>query len=179
MEDRKKKRIYIFCVAVFLLGGILFFSNVVKSFSELGSTLTEFVFPGEHVVRLSEKGLYSVYRQYEGEDFDALPKEDSITVSVTGGSDGKSVELKTPDSRKKYRYMGKKGVKMLEFENSAPGDYVISSFSRGLPEDLSYTLALEHGFEIKRLKGILISQAFLLVPTLFAIILFIRTYIRS
>ena len=32
MEDRKRKRIYIFCVVLFLLGGGLFFYNVVKSF---------------------------------------------------------------------------------------------------------------------------------------------------
>lgn len=179
MEYSKKKRVYVFCVAVFLLGVILFFGNVVKSFTELGSTLTEFVFPGEHAVRLSEKGLYSVYRQYEGADFDVPPEEDSITISVTRISDKKPVELKTPDSRKKYRYMGKKGVKILEFENPAPGDYVVGSFSRDATEGLSYTLALERGFEMRRLKGILLSQAFLLVPTLFAIILFIRTYVRS
>ena len=89
------------------------------------------------------------------------------------------MELKVPDSKKRYSYMGKKGVKILEFENPEPTGYLIESSSSASSKGASYTLVLEHGFEITRLRGILISQAFLLAPTLFAIILFMRTYIRS
>ena len=180
----KKKRIYIFCVALFLLGGGLFFYNVVKSFSGLGSTLSEYAFPGNHSVRLEERGLYSIYYQYEsvseGEKTSSESvEEDSIVVYLREVESEEKVELKVPDSKKRYSYMGKKGVKILEFENPGPTDYLIKSFSGAPPQDASYTLVLEHGFEITRLKGILLSQAFLLAPTLFAIILFMRTYIRS
>ena len=182
MED--KKRIYIFCVALFLLGGGLFFYNVVKSFSGLGSTLSEYTFPGSHSIRLEEKGLYSVYHQYEsvfeGEKTSSESvEEDSIVVYLRKTPGSENMELKVPDSKKRYSYMGKKGVKILEFKNPEPTDYLIESFSSASPKDASYTLVLEHGFEMTRLRGILLSQAFLLAPTLFAIILFMRTYIRS
>lgn len=184
MEDRKRKTIYIFCVAVFLLGGGLFFYNVAKSFSGLGSTLSEYVFPGTYSVWLEEKGLYSIYHQYEsvseGEKTSGESVEEgSIVVYLRKVEGEENVELKVPDSRKRYSYMGKKGVKIFEFENPEPAGYLIESFSSAPLRDASYTLVLEHGFEITRLKGILVSQAFLLVPTLFAIILFMRTYIRS
>ena len=184
MEDRKRKRIYILCVVVFFAGGGLFANSVVKSFTGLGDTISEYEFPGSHPVRLSEKGLYSIYHQYENPGEGESPKglsqgDESIVVSVTMGAEREKVELSVPDSKKRYSYMGRKGVKMLEFENRGPADYVIESFSRGAGRDFTYTLALERGFEMERLKGILFSQAFLLFPTLFAIILFMRTYIRG
>ena len=183
MEDGKKKRIYILCVVVFFAGAGLFANSVARSFTGLGDTLSEYEFPGEHPVRLSEKGLYSVYHQYEnpggGGRAGLSPGDESIVVSLRRGAGGESVELAVPDSKKRYSYMGKKGVKMLEFENPAPADYVIGSFACGAAGDFTYTLALERGFEMKRLSGILLSQAFLLFPTLFAIILFMRTYIRG
>ncbi len=184
MEDRKRKRIYIFCIVLFLLGGGLFFYNVVKSFTGLGSTLSEYAFPGSHSIRLEEKGLYSIYHQYEsafneGKTSGDSIGEDSIVVYLRKASDAENVELKVPDSQKRYSYMGKRGVKMFEFENPGPTAYVIESFSGVTSQTSPYTLVLERGFEITRLKGILVSQAFLLVPTLFAIILFMRTYIRS
>ena len=184
MEEKKRKTIYIFCIVVFLLGGGLFFYNVAKSFSGLGSTLSEHAFPGSHSVRLEEKGLYSIYHQYEnlsdGEKTSAdSVKEDSIVVYLRKAEGEENVELTVPDSKKRYSYMGKKGVKIFEFENPEPAGYVIESFSSAPSQDVSYTLVFEHGFEITRLKGILVSQAFLLVPILFAIILFMRTYIRS
>jgi len=184
MEDRKRKRIYIFCVALFLLGGGLFFYNVVKSFSGLGSTLNEYTFPGSHSIRLEEKGLYSIYHQYEsvseeGRTGGESVEEGSIVVYLKKVPGTENVELKVPDSKKRYSYMGKKGVKIFEFENPEPTGYLIESSSSAPSRGASYTLVLEHGFEITRLKGILISQAFLLAPTLFAIILFMRTYIRS
>lgn len=183
MEDRKR-RIYIFCVVLFLLGGGLFFYNVVKSFTGLGSTLNEYAFPGSHSIRLEEKGLYSIYHQYEsafdeGETNGDSVEESSLVVYLRKTPGGETVELKVPDSRKRYSYMGKKGVKILEFENPGPTDYLIESSSGASFRDASYTLVLEHGFEMTRLRGILLSQAFLLAPTLFAIILFMRTYIRS
>lgn len=181
MENRKKKTIYALCVVVCLAGAGLFANNVVKSFGGLGDTLSEYEFPGEHPVRLSEKGLYSIYHQYENPGAgggEALsPGDASIVVSLRRG--GEDVELQVPESKKRYSYMGRKGVKMLEFENHGPADYVIESRSRGAAGDFTYTLALERGFEMKRLKGILLSQAFLLFPTLFAIVLFMRTYIRG
>ena len=182
MEDRK--RIYIFCVVLFLLGGGLFFYNVVKSFTGLGSTLSEYAFPGSHSIRLEEKGLYSIYHQYqslseEGKTSGDSVERGSIVVYLRKASDAEDVELKVPDSEKRYSYMGKRGVKMFEFENPGPTGYVIESFSSVTPQTSRYTLVVERGFEITRLKGILVSQAFLLAPTLFAIILFMRTYIRS
>lgn len=182
MED--KKRIYIFCVALFLLGGGLFFYNVVKSFSGLGSTLSEYAFPGSHSVRLEEKGLYSIYYQYENvsegkKTSGESVEEDSIVVYLREAESEEKVELKVPDSKKRYSYMGKKGVKILEFENPGTASYLIQSFSGISAQNAPYTLVLEHGFEMTRLKGILLSQAFLLAPTVFAIILFIRTYIRN
>ena len=184
MEDRKKKRIYIFCVALFLLGGGLFFYNVVKSFTGLGETLNEYNFPGSHSIRLEEKGVYSIYHQYEsafdeGKTSGDSVGGDSIVVYLRKASDAENVELKVPDSKKRYSYMGRRGVKMFEFENPGPTDYVIQSFASVTSQPPRYTLVVERGFEITRLKGILISQAFLLAPTLFAIILFMRTYIRS
>ncbi|MCY3827070.1 MAG: hypothetical protein OXG10_06805 [Candidatus Dadabacteria bacterium] len=184
MEDRKKKRIYIFCVALFLLGGGLFFYNVVKSFTGLGATLNEYTFPGSHSIRLEEEGVYSIYHQYksafdEGETGGDSGDESSIVVYLRKASDAENVELKVPDSKKRYSYMGKRGVKIFEFENPGATDYVIQSFTSVASQPPLYTLVVERGFEITRLKGILISQAFLLVPTLFAIILFMRTYIRS
>ena len=102
-----------------------------------------------------------------------------MVVYLRKASGAENVELKVPDSEKRYSYMGKRGVKIFEFENPGPTGYVIESFSK-LPSQTSrYTLVVERGFEITRLKGILVSQAFLLAPTLFAIILFMRTYIRS
>lgn len=184
MKNSKKRRIYIFCLVLFLLGGGLFFYNVVKSFTGLGTTLREYTFPGSHSIRLEEKGLYSIYHQYdsafdEGRTGGDSVNGDSIVVYLTKASDAESVELKVPDSKKRYSYMGKRGVKIFEFENPGPTGYVIESFS-STPSQLSpYILVVERGFEITRLKGILVSQAFLLVPTLFAIILFMRTYIRS
>ncbi len=183
MEDRKK-RIYIFCIVLFLLGGGLFFYNVVKSFTGLGETLNEYAFPGSHSIRLEEKGLYSIYHQYEsafdeGETGGESVEGGSIAVYLRKASDAENVELKVPDSRKRYSYMGKRGVKILEFENPGPTGYVIESFSDVPSQTSGYTLVVERGFEITRLKGILVSQAFLLAPTLFAIILFMRTYIRS
>ena len=184
MEDRQRKRIYIFCIALFLLGGGLFFYNVVKSFTGLGATLSEYAFPGTHSVRLEEKGLYSIYHQYEsafeeGETGGGSVEEGSIVVHLKRASDSGEVELKVPDSRKRYSYMGKRGVKIFEFENPGPTGYVMESFSDVSSQNSRYTLVVERGFEITRLKGILVSQAFLLAPTLFAIILFMRTYIRS
>ena len=184
MEHRKRKRIYIFCIVLFLLGGGLFFYNVVKSFTGLGSTLSEYTFPGSHSIRLEEKGLYSIYHQYEsafeeGKTIGDSVNENSIVVYLRKAADAENVELKVPDSKKRYSYMGKNGVKILEFENPEPTGYLIKSFSSASPRDVSYTLVLEHGFEITRLRGILLSQAFLLAPTLFAIILFMRTYIRN
>lgn len=184
MEDRKRKRIYIFCVVLFLLGGGLFFYNVVKSFTGLGATLSEYAFPGSHSIRLEEKGLYSIYHQYQslsevGKRSGPSVEEDSIVVYLRKTPGAEDVELRVPDSKKRYSYIGKKGVKILEFENPGPTGYVIESFSSPPYQDASYTLVLEHGFEITRLRGILVSQAFLLAPTLFAIILFMRTYIRS
>lgn len=183
MEDRKRKRIYIFCVVLFLLGGGLFFYNVVKSFTGLGATLSEYAFPGSHSIRLEEKGLYSIYHQYQSlsEEGRSGPsvEEDSIVVYLRKAPGAEDVELRVPDSKKRYSYMGKRGVKIFEFENPGPTGYVIESFSK-LPSQTSrYTLVVERGFEITRLRGILVSQAFLLAPTLFAIILFMRTYIRS
>ncbi len=184
MEDRKRKRIYIFCVVLFLLGGGLFFYNVVKSFTGLGATLSEYTFPGSHSIQLEEKGLYSIYHQYEsafeeGKTSGDSVERGSIVVYLRKASDAENVELKVPDSQKRYSYMGKRGVKIFEFENPGPTGYMIESFSK-LPSQTSrYTLVVERGFEITRLKGILVSQAFLLAPTLFAIILFMRTYIRS
>jgi hypothetical protein len=184
MEDRKRKRIYILCIVLFLLGGGLFFYNVVKSFTGLGSTLNEYTFPGSHSIRLEEKGLYSIYHQYEsafdgGKTEDDSVEENSIVLYLKKVPSAENVELKMPGSKKRYSYMGKRGVKIFEFENPGPTGYVIESFSSVSSRDASYTLVVERGFEITRLKGILISQAFLLVPTLFAIILFMRTYIRS
>jgi hypothetical protein len=184
MEDRKRKRIYIFCVVLFLLGGGLFFYNVVKSFTGLGATLSEYAFPGSHSIRLEEKGLYSIYHQYQSlseveKRSGPSVEEDSIVVYLRKTPGAEDVELRVPDSKKRYSYIGKKGVKILEFENPGPTGYVIESFSSPPYQDTSYTLVLEHGFEITRLRGILVSQAFLLAPTLFAIILFMRTYIRS
>ena len=184
MEDKRRKRIYIFCIVLFLLGGGLFFYNVVKSFTGLGSTLSEYTFPGSHPIRLEEKGLYSIYHQYEGAFDEARTTGDSvegnsIVVYLTKASDAESVELKVPDSKKRYSYMGKRGVKIFEFENPGPTGYSIESFSNAPSQNSKYTLVVERGFEITRLRGILVSQAFLLVPTLFAIILFMRTYIRS
>ena len=183
MKNRKR-RIYIFCIVLFVLGGGLFFYNVVKSFTGLGATLSEYVFPGSHSIRLEEKGLYSIYHQYESAFDEAKTSGDSveggsIVVYLKRASDAENVELKVPDSQKRYSYMGKRGVKIFEFENPGPTGYVIESFSGVSSEGASYTLVVEHGFEITRLKGILVSQAFLLAPTLFAIILFMRTYIRS
>ena len=184
MEDKKRKKIYIFCVALFLLGGGLFFYNVVKSFTGLGSTLSEYTFPGSHSIWLEERGLYSIYHQYETvsdgvRTSSESVEEGSIAVYLKKVPGTENVELKVPDSKKRYSYMGKKGVKILEFENPEPTGYLIESSSSSLSQGASYTLVVEHGFEIRRLKGILLSQAFLLAPTLFAIILFMRTYIRS
>ena len=183
MEDRKKKRIYIFCIVLFLLGGGLFFYNVVKSFTGLGATLSEYAFPGSHPIRLEKKGLYSIYYQYQSLSEEgrsgASIEEDSIVVYLRKASNAESVELKVPDSQKRYSYMGRRGVKIFEFENPGPTGYVIESFASAASQTPRYTLVVERGFEITRLKGILVSQAFLLVPTLFAIILFMRTYIRS
>ena len=184
MEDRRTKRIYIFCIVLFLLGGGLFFYNVVKSFTGLGATLSEYTFPGSHSIRLEEKGLYSIYYQYESvsdgvRTSSESVEENSIVVYLKKVPGTENVELKVPDSRKRYSYMGKKGVKILEFENPEPTGYLIESSSSAPSRGASYTLVIEHGFEITRLKGILLSQAFLLAPTLFAIILFMRTYIRS
>ena len=181
MEDKK---IYIFCVVLFLLGGGLFFYNVVKSFTGLGETLSEYTFPGSYSIRLEEEGLYSIYHQYEsvsegGRTSGESVEEDSIAVYLRKAPGTETVELNVPDSKKRYSYMGKKGVKIFEFENPGPMDYLIESFSGAPSRDVSYTLVLERGFEITRLRGILLSQAFLLAPTLFAIILFMRTYIRS
>ena len=184
MEDRKRKRIYIFCIALFLLGGGLFLYNVVKSFTGLGATLSEYAFPGSHSIRLEKKGLYSIYHQYEsafgeGEGSGGSVELGSIAVHLRKAPGAESVELREPDSRKRYSYMGRRGVKIYEFENPGPTAYVIESFSSADSRAPRYTLVVERGFEITRLKGILVSQAFLLVPTLFAIILFMRTYIRS
>ncbi len=184
MEYRKRKRIYILCVVIFLVGIVLFFRNVASSFGGLGNTLTEFVFPGEHAFEIEKEGDYSIYHQYqssEGEQWKGVTTEgisEQITVSLML-SDGQSVELKTPNSSKRYSYMGKKGVKIFEFESAGPSNYQIKSSYRDSSYSGSYTLALEHGFEVKRLKGIVYSQLILLAPTLFAIILFMRTYIRS
>ncbi len=183
MKDRKRI-IYIFCIVVFLLGGGLFFYNVVKSFTGLGATLSEYAFPGSHSIRLEEKGLYSIYHQYEsafGEEKtsgDSIER-DSIVVYLKKASSAENVELNVPDSQKRYSYMGRRGVKIFEFENPVPTDYTIESFLSADSQTPRYTLVVERGFEITRLKGILVSQAFLLAPTLFAIILFMRTYIRS
>lgn len=184
MEDRKTKRIYIFCVVLFLFGGGLFFYNVVKSFTGLGATLSEYAFPGSHSIQLEEKGLYSIYHQYEDAFGEAKTggdsvEENSIVVYLRKAPNSENVELKVPASQKRYSYMGKRGVKIFEFENPGPTGYVIESFTSAASPTPRYTLVVERGFEITRLKGILVSQAFLLVPTLFAIILFMRTYIRS
>lgn len=184
MEERKRKRIYIFCVVLFLLGGGLFFYNVVKSFTGLGATLSEYAFPGSHQIQLEEKGLYSIYHQYEGAFDEARTsgdsvEENSIVVYLRKAPGAESVELRVPDSQKRYSYMGRRGVKIFEFENPGPTGYVIESFTSATSQTPRYTLVVERGFEITRLKGILVSQAFLLAPTLFAIILFMRTYIRS
>ncbi len=184
MEDRKRKRIYIFCIVLFLLGGGLFFYNVVKSFTGLGATLSEYAFPGSHSIRLEKKGLYSIYHQYEsafdeGKTGGDSAEQGSIVVYLRKASNAQNVELKVPDSQKRYSYMGRRGVKIFEFENPGPTGYVIESFSSAASQTPRYTLVVERGFEITRLRGILVSQAFLLVPTLFAIILFMRTYIRS
>ena len=184
MEYRKRRTIYILCIVVFLLGVGLFFYNVGRSFSGLGATLSEYTFPGDHSLRLEEEGLYSIYHQYgrisEGKETrDESIEDGSIVVYLKKIPGEENVELRVPDSRKRYSYMGKKGVKILEFENPKPASYVIESFSGAPSQNASYTLVIEHGFEMTRLKGILISQAFLLVPILFAIILFMRTYIRN
>ncbi len=185
MEYGKRKRIYILCVVIVLVGLVLFFRSVATSFIGLGNTLTEFVFPGEHTFEIGKKGTYSIYRQYrssEGEQWKGYSAESigaQIAVSVSVLTDERTVELKTPESSKRYSYMGKKGVKIFEFENVEPSSYRIESSYRDPSSAGSYTLALEHGFEVKRLKGIVYSQLLLLAPTLFAIILFMRTYIRG
>ncbi len=183
MKNRKKT-IYIFCIALFLLGTGLFFNSVIKSFTGLGSTLSEYAFPGSHKIRLEEKGLYSIYHQYESMSEDGKTVADSvedgsIVVHLKKIPGAENIELKVPDSKKRYTYMGRKGVKIFEFENPEPTGYMIESFTDIPSHNSTYTLVLESGFEITRLKGILLSQAFLLAPTLFAIVLFIRTYIRN
>ncbi len=75
--------------------------------------------------------------------------------------------------------MGRKGIKFLEFNNTGINKYLINSSLKNGSDDIKYILTIEQGFEQKRIKGIIGSQAVLIIPTIFALLLFIRTYIRK
>ena len=179
-----KSKIYIVCIIIFIIGLLVFFFNVKYNLLGLKKSLIELNFPGTRTVTLKNDGIYSVYHQFEGYiDGNKINNEslrtDLINLQITKLPNKNIVELKKPDSIKKYRYMGRKGIKMLEFENKGVNEYIVKSFLKGDSDPKNYILTLEHNFEFRRIKGIITSQVALLIPILLSLILFMRTYIRK
>lgn len=184
MFGLKKNTLYTIAVLIFVASLILFFYSVKSNFKGLGATIKKYEFPGEVDVQLSEVGDYSIYHEYisriDGKEVDNNELNiSSIKVKLVNASTGENVELSQPDSYKKYNYRGRAGVKMLQFQNESVGEYRLKSSLKGLEKPDKYVLTLEKGFEVKRLKGIIGSQAVLLFPTLLALFIFIRTYLRK
>ncbi|NIP31883.1 MAG: hypothetical protein GTO02_20535 [Candidatus Dadabacteria bacterium] len=179
-----KKSIYIVSILIFFAGLVLFYFNVKSNLSGLEGTLREYVFPGEYTVELDQDDTYSIYHQFVGSiDGVKINNEsldlNAINVEVFNKVNDSKVELVKPESIKRYRYMGRKGIKFLEFNNTGINKYLINSSLKNGSDDIKYILTIEQGFEQKRIKGIIGSQAVLIIPTIFALLLFIRTYIRK
>lgn len=184
MFGLKKNTLYSISILIFLASLILFFYAVKTNFKGLASTIKNYEFPGEVQLKLAEDGVYSIYHEYISKVGDEKIDNtelniNSINVELVNLSDNEQVELSQPDSYKKYNYRGRKGVKMLQFTNEGTNEYVLKSSLIKLNKPNKYVLTLEKGFEVKRLKGIIGSQAVLLFPTLLAIFIFIRTYLRK
>ncbi|MGH7885656.1 MAG: hypothetical protein ACRENO_08190 [Thermodesulfobacteriota bacterium] len=184
MFGLKKNSIYTLAVLIFIAGLISFFFTVKHSFKGLGSTLQKFEVPGEIDFKISKDGTYSIYHEYitkfngikvNNTDLDI----NSINLKLTKLRDDKQVDLSKPESIKKYSYLGRKGVKLFQFENKGINEYKLSSYLKDIQKPINYSLTLENGFELKRLIGIVVSQAVLLFPILISLFLFIRTYIKN
>ena len=180
-----KNFLYICCVLIFISGLFLFYYAQKQSVKNLKETLTEVYFPSENnVITLGEDGTYSIYHQFAGiRDGKAYNDESinikDITVGLTNLTTNKPVELLVPESIKRYRYRGTKGIKMFEFINNGTNEYKISSKLLNNPDNKEYVIVIEDGFEEQRVGGILSAQAALIVPTVLALVLFIRVYIKN
>lgn len=179
-----KSSLYIISILIFLSGIVLFGYSVKKNYSELGNTLKKFEFPGNAGFTLDKEGVYSIYHEYitriDGKKVDNSELNiNSIEVWLYKLPENSLVKLETPDSYKKYSYLGRDGVKMFQFENKGKNQYRLKSGLNNLKEPGRYVLTVEKGFEISRHKGILISQAVLLFPILISIFIFIRTYLAK
>ncbi len=184
MFGLKKNTLYSIAVLIFLVSFVLFFYSVKSNFKGLGTTIQKYEFPGEVDIKLTEVGNYSIYHEYisriGGQKIDNTKLNiNSIDVGLIKLPGKEKVELDEPDSYKKYNYRGREGVKMLQFQTESVGEFKLQSSLVDLKTPEKYVLTLEKGFELKRLKGIIGSQAVLLFPTLFAIFIFIRTYLRK
>lgn len=180
----RKTNLYIISVLIFITGLVLFFYSVKSNFTGLGSTLQKFEFPGEVEFTLNKDGMFSIYHEYmstvNGEKIDNSGLNiNSINVSLFKLPDNTQIDLKNPDSYKKYSYLGRDGVKMFQFENKGVNEYRLVSSLKDIKTPDVYVLSLEKGFEITRHKGILISQAMLLFPILISLFIFIKTYLRN
>ena len=179
-----KNKLYILCVLIFISGLILFYVTVKQNISNLKETLIELSFPGTQIITLNKDDNYSIYHQFEGTVKGEKYLNESldinlISVELINTADRRTIELVKPESIKRYRYRGRKGIKLFEFNNEGLNEYQIKSSLSDSAENIKYILVFENGFENKRVSGILASQAALIIPTIFALVLFIRTYIRK
>lgn len=184
MDKKNKRKYYILSILIFFSGLLMFYFVARNNVSVLKKTLNELDFPGSHTVKLEKDGTYSIYYQFEGPADGQLMDNnnldtDNIAVSLINLPGGEDIELKKPDSSKKYRFRGRRGTKLYEFNNNGVNEYVISSERTDQKSVDKYVLVIEKGFEDKRVKGILASQAVLVFPTILALILFIRIYIKN
>lgn len=184
MFGLKKSSLYIISILIFLSGIAFFGYSVKKNYSGLGNTLRKFEFPGNAGFTLEENGSYSIYHEYitriDGKRVDNSELNiNSIKVLLYKLPENILVRLETPESYKKYSYLGRDGVKMFQFKNDGKNQYRLKSGLKDLKEPERYVLTVEKGFEITRHKGILVSQAVLLFPILISIFIFIRTYLQQ
>ena len=134
----------------------------------IGEELITITAPGRYDVSLSQKGTYTVFREFRNAENSGqaeLPGNFRLTLQVTGPG-GEDIQARLTSANQTYNISGRSGVSIMEFTVQTPGEYKIEASLGNDHPDASMTLTVIQGFLNKILVTIAKSGGVLLAGLL-------------
>jgi hypothetical protein len=121
---------YVLSVLIIILGVVCAAGVLIHSFRTWDDGVTRVLIPGEHTLKLTEAGSYTIFHEYRSQHNGAVfsnPEGVPGLVCVVRDSSGKSLPIKPPLGTQTYSLGSYSGQAIFTFEVDFPGTYFLEA----------------------------------------------------
>ena len=121
---------YVLSVLIIILGVVCAAGVLIYSYRTWDDGVTRVLIPGEHTLKLTETGSYTIFHEYRSQLNGAVfsnPEGVPDIVCVVRDSQGKSLLIDEPIGTQTYSLGSYSGQAIFTFEVDSPGTYVLDA----------------------------------------------------